>query len=129
MSLDNLGITFNDICQREDALKAIREAVDIYRSLTASYPDAFLPDLAKSLNNLGSTLSDLDQHEEALVTYNKALPIIRPLMQKYPQFFEEHLYRNLLGKKQVLRAMGREKEMPPEEMAKLEELRRDFSDG
>jgi tetratricopeptide (TPR) repeat protein len=71
---------------------------------------------------LGAALSDLDQHEEALEAYNEALPIIRSLALKYPQIFEEYLYRNILGKIQALQALGREEEIPHEEMVELKKL-------
>jgi hypothetical protein len=40
--------------QREAALQATQEAVEIYHQLAAAQPQAFLPDLATSLNNLGN---------------------------------------------------------------------------
>ena len=56
----------SDLGRREEALAATQEAVDIYRRLAQTRPDAFLPDLAASLNNLGGHLSKLGRREEAL---------------------------------------------------------------
>ena len=44
---------------REVALSATREAVDIRRGLAAQRPDEFRPDLAASLNNLANMMSAL----------------------------------------------------------------------
>ena len=52
MSLNNLGMGFSDLGRREEALAAAQEAVDIYRRLAQTRPDAFLPDLATSLGKI-----------------------------------------------------------------------------
>jgi len=52
--------------RREDALKAIEEAVQLYRQLAADRPAAFTPNLATSLINLSNCLSDLGRREDAL---------------------------------------------------------------
>jgi hypothetical protein len=45
-SLNNLGRDLSNLGRREEALAASQEAVDIYRRLAQTRPDAFLPDLA-----------------------------------------------------------------------------------
>ena len=121
-SLNNLGLMLRDLGKREEALDATREVVEIRRQLSASRPDAFLPDLASSLKNLGLILSDLEKREEALEAYNEATTIIRPFAKKYPQIYEAQLFYNLLLRILTLRDMGRENEIPPEEMAEFAEL-------
>src|SRR5260370_39228819 len=64
--LSNLGVRLSNLGRREEALAASQEAVDIYRRLAQTRPDAFLPDLAASLSNVGALLADLGRHEEAL---------------------------------------------------------------
>ena len=54
--LGTLGIRLSNLGRREEALAASQEAVDLYRRLAETRPDAFLPDLAMSLNNLGTPL-------------------------------------------------------------------------
>ncbi|MBJ7417390.1 MAG: tetratricopeptide repeat protein, partial [Niveispirillum sp.] len=59
--LNNLSNSLSDLGQRERALAVVEEAVGLYRTLAATRPDAFLPDLATALNNLSNRLSDLGQ--------------------------------------------------------------------
>jgi hypothetical protein len=54
--------------------------------------------------------------------YNEAIPIFRALVKKYPQIYEKDMFYSLLGKFLTLRETGKENEIPPEEMAELEEL-------
>jgi hypothetical protein len=49
-SLDKLGAMLSELGDREGALAATREAVEIRSKLAAARPAAFLPDLAKSLS-------------------------------------------------------------------------------
>jgi hypothetical protein len=72
-SLNNLGDSLSKLGHREDALAAAQEAVDIYRSLGASRPDAFLPDLAGLLGNLGNLLSAFDRMGDVLVVRREAV--------------------------------------------------------
>jgi tetratricopeptide (TPR) repeat protein len=74
--LNNLGIIFSDLGQREAALAATREAVELYRELATRNPDAFQPDLARSLNNLGIRLSALGQREAALAATREAEQLV-----------------------------------------------------
>jgi tetratricopeptide (TPR) repeat protein len=96
MSLNNLGTMLSALGRREDALEVTREAADIYRTLAASRPAAFLPDLAMSLNNLGNRLSDLGRREEALPLYHEGLRILMPFFEREPRAFEERI-RLVLG--------------------------------
>jgi tetratricopeptide (TPR) repeat protein len=91
LSLTNLGARLGHLGQREEALAASREAVNIRRRLAQTRPDAFLPDLAMSLNNVGNALSDLGRHEEALAASQEAVDIYRRLAQTRPDVFLTYL--------------------------------------
>ena len=105
-----LGIRLSNLGRREEALAATQEAVDSYRRLAHSRPDAFLPDLAASLNNLGSDLSELGRREEALAASQEAVDIRRRLAHSRPDAFLPDLARSLnnLGKR--LSELGRREE-------------------
>jgi tetratricopeptide (TPR) repeat protein len=81
--------------QREPALAATREAVDLYRTLATRNPDAFQPDLATSLNNLGVRLSALGQREPALAATREAVDLYRTLATRTPDAFQSDLARSL----------------------------------
>ena len=74
-SLNNQGNRLSDLGRREEALAASQEAVDLYRPLAQTRPDAFLPDLAMSLSNLGRDLWNLGRREEALEHWREAVQI------------------------------------------------------
>ena len=93
--LNNLGGAFSALGQREAALESAHEAVDVYRKLASSNPQAFLPDLAMSLNNLGNRLSYLGQREAALEAAQEAVDIRRKLASSNPQAFLPDLAASL----------------------------------
>jgi hypothetical protein len=93
--LANLGIRLSNLGRREEALAASQEAVDIYRRLAQTRPDAFLPDLAMSLNNRGIRLSNLGRREEALAASQEAVDIYRRLAQTRPDAFLPDLAMSL----------------------------------
>ncbi|MFI1177881.1 tetratricopeptide repeat protein, partial [Streptomyces melanogenes] len=78
-SLNNLSVRLGDVGRREEALAAVNEAVDIWRDLARSRPDAFLPDLATCLNNLSADLGAVGRREEALAAVNEAVKVYRDL--------------------------------------------------
>jgi tetratricopeptide (TPR) repeat protein len=78
-SLNGLAIAYRKVGQREAALQAAQEAVDLYRELATQQPDAFRPYLAMSLNNLANMLSDLGQCEAALRVAQESVDIRREL--------------------------------------------------
>ena len=49
MSLNNVATFLSDLDRREEALVAAQDAVKLYRTLAATRPDVFNPDLARSL--------------------------------------------------------------------------------
>jgi hypothetical protein len=75
--------------RREDALAATHEAVDIYRRLAQTRPDAFLPNLATSISGMSDTLAALDKHEEAARAATQALKILAPFVERYSQTYRD----------------------------------------
>ncbi len=76
---------------REAALSAAREAVEIRRALSAQRPDAFRPDLAASLNNLATMLSEVGDREAALSAAREAADLYRALSAQRPDAFRPDL--------------------------------------
>jgi hypothetical protein len=68
-----LEARLKDVGDREGALVATREAVELYRKLASTRPDAFLPDLAGCLDNLDTMLGDVGDREGALGAKRKAV--------------------------------------------------------
>jgi tetratricopeptide (TPR) repeat protein len=68
-------------------LRAIEEAVEIYRRLAQAQPAAFEPALASSLNNLSNRLSDSGDRPGALRAIEEAVEIYRRLAQAQPAAF------------------------------------------
>jgi hypothetical protein len=63
------------------------EAVDLYRHLAETRPDAFLPDLAMSLGAMSRALGALGHQAEAAQTANQALELLAPFVELYPERF------------------------------------------
>ena len=93
--LNNLSNRLSGLGLREEALAAVREAVDLHRRLAAGRPDAFRPDLAMSLNNLSNHLSGLGLREEALAAVREAVDLRRGLAADRPDAFRPDLATSL----------------------------------
>jgi tetratricopeptide (TPR) repeat protein len=74
-TLVNLSERFVHMNRLEDALEAIRDAVDLLRQLAADCPDTLNPDLAGSLNSLSNCLSNLGHPEHALEVIQEAVDL------------------------------------------------------
>ncbi|MGW7363093.1 tetratricopeptide repeat protein [Streptomyces sp. NPDC054841] len=68
----------------DEALAALREAVEIRRKLAAKQPDTYLPKLSSSLNNLSVLLSHHGQTKEALAVSSEAVDIQRKVAAQQP---------------------------------------------
>jgi tetratricopeptide (TPR) repeat protein len=101
------SVGLSDLGRREDALAAIKEAVDVYRELARARPDAFLPDLAVSLNNQSVGLSDLGRREDALAAIKEAVAIRRELARARPDAFLPDLAMSLNNQSNRLSDLGR----------------------
>ncbi|MFF7074503.1 tetratricopeptide repeat protein [Streptomyces pseudovenezuelae] len=106
-TLNNLAIRLGDLGRREEALKAITEAVQIRRQLAHNQPDAFRPNLAGSLNNLAIRLAALGRREEALEAITEAADIYRELAHTRPDAFRPDLAGSLNTLALRLAALGR----------------------
>ncbi|MGH3991959.1 MAG: tetratricopeptide repeat protein, partial [Pseudonocardiaceae bacterium] len=105
-----LGYRLSHAGQREQALAATVEAVEIRRRLAQTNPAAFEPDLASALNNLGAMLSNLGRREEALAATVEAADVYRRLAQTNPAAFEPDLAMALNNLGMMLSNLGRREE-------------------
>ncbi|MCX6672611.1 MAG: CHAT domain-containing protein [Methanothrix sp.] len=85
--LNNLGAMLSALGQREKALQAAQEAVDIRRKLAKANARAFLPDLAMRLGAYGSVLLALERHSEAASAFAEGLQHLVPFYRNLPQAF------------------------------------------
>ena len=106
-ALNNCGLQLSAVGRREDALAAAQEAVDLYRALAQTRPDAFRPDLAGSLTNLVKMLSDLGRREDALAAAQEAVDLYRALAQTRPDAFRPDLAMSLNNLGAMLSDLGR----------------------
>jgi tetratricopeptide (TPR) repeat protein len=87
MSLNNFAPIMSALGRHEEALAAAGEAVNLYRALAESRPDAFTPKLTLSLNNLGNILIALGRREEALAAAEETIRLRRTLADARPDAF------------------------------------------
>jgi|GEM_PF-6116086 len=78
-ALNNLSVSLNALGRREEALRAVEEAVSLNRALANEQPSVFSSDLAVALNNLSKQLSSLGRWEEALAASEEAVDAYRQL--------------------------------------------------
>ena len=124
--LNNLAIHLSELGQREKALQAAQEAVDLYSQLAQQRPDAFKPNLAGSLNNLAGRLSELGQREKALQAAQESVELYSQLAQQRPDAFNPYLAGSLNNLANRLSELGqREKALQAAQEAV--ELRRQLA--
>ena len=104
--LNNLAIHLSELGQREKALQAAQESVELYSLLAQQRPDAFKPYLAASLNNLANRLSELGQREKALQAAQESVELRRQLAQQRPDAFNPDLARSLNNLAAMLSKLG-----------------------
>jgi tetratricopeptide (TPR) repeat protein len=108
--LAKLGVRLGALGRHEEALAASQEAVDIYRRLAATHPDAFLADLALSLTGFSRILSGLGHREEALTASQEAVDIRRRLAAMRPDAILPDLATSLSNLGVTLSNLGRREE-------------------
>ena len=95
----------SDLDQREEALAAAREAVEIYRELARQRPDAFRPDLAKSLAVMGLRLEESGAPmAECVACFAEAIGTLTSVFLRYPaglMSLMNALLRNYVAKAQA----------------------------
>ncbi len=107
---NNAATYLSALGRREEALAAAREAMELYRDLARSRPEAFTPYLAGSLNNYANGLSELGRREEALAAAREAVDIRRDLARSRPEAFTPDLAMSLNNYANILSALGRREE-------------------
>ena len=76
-----------DFTRMHEAVQLYVEALQIYRQLAESNPDAYMPRVAMTLNNLANLQSDLGRYVEAEKNYVEALRIRRQLAESNPDAY------------------------------------------
>ena len=79
----------SELGEREAALAAAREAVELRRALAAQRPDAFRPDLATSLMVRALCLDAADQPAPALADNVEAIGVLTPAFVRLPPAFAQ----------------------------------------
>jgi len=91
-SLNTLGQALSDLGRRQEAVSATEEAVRHFRTLAATEPGTFLPELAKSLNSLGNRLgADRDGRDDALTATAEAVEYYYSLHADRPEAYRAGL--------------------------------------
>ena len=99
-----------NIGRHDEALKAVREATSLYRTLVEHNPAAHTPDLASSLNNLANHLNNNGQQREALTTAQEAVTIRRKLAEHNPAAHTPDLAASLNNLANHLNNNGQQRE-------------------
>ena len=98
---------------------------DLCRKLSASRPEAFLPDLAMSLTTLGMMQSELGQHPAALASTQEALDALWPFFLRLPAAHERLTAIVFSNLRRYLAALNREPSAALlERIARFDVLRR-----
>ena len=92
---NSLAIRLSEVGERNEALEAAREAVELYRELAEASPQAYAPDLAMSLNNLANRLSAVGERNEALEAAREAVRLRRALAEASPEAYAPDLATSL----------------------------------
>jgi tetratricopeptide (TPR) repeat protein len=78
-ALNNESNRLADVGRYDEALRSIREAVEIRRALASGDPASYAPELAESLNNLSVLLATVGDHQESLAFVEESVEIRRKL--------------------------------------------------
>ena len=84
-----------NIGRHDEALKAVREATKLYRTLAEHNPGTYTPNLARSLNNLAGSQAENGQPHDALQTAQEAVTIRRKLAKHNPAAYTPDLAMSL----------------------------------
>jgi tetratricopeptide (TPR) repeat protein len=98
---------------RNEALHASREAVQLYRRLVAHRPDAYHPGLAMALTNVANSLDSLERQKESVAPSRETVDIYRQLAIRRPAAFNPDLARSLNNLAVILEALGQDQEALP----------------
>ena len=84
-----------NIGRHDEALKAVREATKLYRTLAEHNPGTYTPNLASSLNNLAGSQAENGQPHDALQTVYEATNLYRTLAEHNPATYTPNLASSL----------------------------------
>ena len=101
MSLNDLSLRLNDSGDSANAVRAIEEAVEIYRRLAQTKPATFEPHLAMNLHDLSGLLYIIGDSNGARHAIESAVEIYRRLAQAQPTTFEPDLALSLQLRKVI----------------------------
>ena len=107
--LMSLSDWLGDLGERDEALKAIEDAVAIYRPLAEADSDVYRISLAISLNSQSMRLGDLGQRKDALKAINEAVDICGQLADERPDAYRPKLADVLHTQSYRLADLGRRK--------------------
>jgi tetratricopeptide (TPR) repeat protein len=93
--------------RRDEAVAAVSEGAELYRSLASQRPEAFVSALAAALNDVALLQSELNHLDEALPAAEEAVKLNRELYSKRPQSSRSGLAASLNTYGGVLRGLGR----------------------
>ena len=96
-----------DFTRMHEAVQLYVEALQIYRQLAESNPDAYMPRVALTLNNLANLQSDLGRYVEGEKNYVEALQIYRQLAESNPDAYMPRVAMTLNNLANLQRALGR----------------------
>ena len=99
-----------NIGRHDEALKAVREATKLYRTLAEHNPGTYTPNLASSLNNLAGSQAENGQPHDALQTVHEATNLYRTLAKHNPAAYTPALTRSLNTYADILERSGNTKE-------------------
>ncbi|MEM8898095.1 MAG: tetratricopeptide repeat protein [Bacteroidota bacterium] len=77
------------------AIKAFKEANDIWKTLAKEKPEKYNNYVAGTLNNLGVAFKNINRHQEAITSYHEALGIYETLAKNNPQKYESDVAMSL----------------------------------
>ncbi|MEM6943263.1 MAG: hypothetical protein AAF565_05860, partial [Pseudomonadota bacterium] len=89
--LGSLGNHLSATGRRDDALRATKEAADLYRTLARDDSERHGPGLATAVSNLANRLSEVGRREEALAAAEEAVALRRTLAAARPEAFTPDL--------------------------------------
>lgn len=111
--LNNLSVRLSALGQREAALAAIQEAVDIRRALAAARPDAFRPDLAISLWVLADCLDENGDLPGGMAANAEAVAVLAVPFLQLPAAFAEQMAGMVQEYARRCETLGREPDRDP----------------
>ena len=85
-ALAKVSTILDSVGRPTEALAAAQETVRLYRDLSRTDPNEFLPSLAASLHNISSIFASLDQLDEGLAAAAEAVETYRQLAESDPAY-------------------------------------------